>query len=697
MLSTGLRRAAFWLVLAASGPALALYQSWTSIGPPGGWVESLVVDPVTPGILWAATDGGGVFRSTNRGATWVAVNAGMDDLSVQSLALDPVDPDVAYAGTSTAGVFMTTDAGASWSAASNGIPIGSGGPAVSALAVDPFSPSTLLAGTQGATPVFRSTDRGSSWLPASSGIPDFIRVHALAADTRVAGTSFAGTGSGLYRSTDGADTWTACDPDELGFYSIVTVELPSNQPGVVYAAEPNTVFKSSDGGDSFEPLPPLPRVPEEPPPPEPTPAITYKPLVYDVRSCSSCDDIDGKTFVDGELLVVASDGGLFVTGDDGAVWTAVAGSLPTREITRFRQSIPEPGELYVGSGGSGVFGQVDGGPWQPASAGLVATTVTAFAVADGVLLAGTRDAGVLRSPDRGETWDHANTGGLRDREVFALVVDPHLPRRVYAATYGGVFRSTDRGATWALLDAGLPDPVAFTVAVDPTDPAILYAAGNSVRRSTDGGATWESADGGIEGRQVRSLAVDPAAPASLYAGLYGAGVWKSTDRGATWASVSEGDGTGFLRNGVISVLVTDPGRPGTVYAAPDGRGVWRSNDGGGSWTPGNEGLVDPDTLSTATVHALVVDATSSERLWIAAGDSELFVLPGPRGCFESTDGGATWAPHPGGLDGVPLLSLVADPEDPARLYVGSAGRGAFRFAEPRPLHAPRRPRDRVAP
>ena len=152
-----------------------------------------------------------------------------------------------------------------------------------------------------------------------------------------------------------------------------------------------------------------------------------------------------------------------------------------------------------------MFGQVDGGPWLPASAGLVATTVTAFAVADGVLLAGTRDAGVLRSPDRGETWDHANTGGLRDREVFALVVDPHLPRRVYAATYGGVFRSTDRGATWALLDAGLPDPVAFTVAVDPTDPAILYAAGNGVRRSTDGGATWESADGGIEGDRCAAL------------------------------------------------------------------------------------------------------------------------------------------------------------------------------------------------
>jgi photosystem II stability/assembly factor-like uncharacterized protein len=85
----------------------------------------------------------------------------------------------------------------------------------------------------------------------------------------------------------------------------------------------------------------------------------------------------------------------------------------------------------------------------------------------------------------------------------------------------------------------------------------------------------------------------------------------------------------------------------------------------------------------------VVDPVTPGVLWVATDGG---------GVFRSTDRSATWAPHPGGLEAVSLLSLVVDPEDPTQLYAGSSGRGAFGLgAEPAPQPDPRRPRGRLAP
>src|SRR2546430_7068457 len=85
-------------------------NSWTSIGPEGGAIAALAIDPMTPGVLYAAA-GGGVFKSTNGGASWSAVNTGLPNSSyVSVLAIDPQTPATLYAGT-YGGLFKSYDGG----------------------------------------------------------------------------------------------------------------------------------------------------------------------------------------------------------------------------------------------------------------------------------------------------------------------------------------------------------------------------------------------------------------------------------------------------------------------------------------------------------------------------------------------------------------------------------------------------------
>jgi photosystem II stability/assembly factor-like uncharacterized protein len=64
---------------------------WTSLGPGGGSVSALAIDPATPTTLYAATRGG-VFKSTTGGSSWSAVNTGLTNTSVGPLAIDPATP-----------------------------------------------------------------------------------------------------------------------------------------------------------------------------------------------------------------------------------------------------------------------------------------------------------------------------------------------------------------------------------------------------------------------------------------------------------------------------------------------------------------------------------------------------------------------------------------------------------------------------
>jgi hypothetical protein len=78
-------------LVAWATPAGAGINTWTSSGPEGGAVRALAIDPATPTTLYAAT-AGGVFKSTNSGGAWAAMNNSLTTLGVNVLAIDPQTP-----------------------------------------------------------------------------------------------------------------------------------------------------------------------------------------------------------------------------------------------------------------------------------------------------------------------------------------------------------------------------------------------------------------------------------------------------------------------------------------------------------------------------------------------------------------------------------------------------------------------------
>ena len=155
------------LAPAASGDV----DVWSSIGPTGGNVFALAIDPHAPATIYAGTGGGtqkfsssgggSVFKTTNGGASWAGAGRGLTADVVLSLAIDPVTTSTVYAGTRNHGVRKSTDGGTSWTAASSGLTTNR----IWVLAIDPGTPSTLYAGT--ASGVFKSTDGAASWTAAS--------------------------------------------------------------------------------------------------------------------------------------------------------------------------------------------------------------------------------------------------------------------------------------------------------------------------------------------------------------------------------------------------------------------------------------------------------------------------------------------------------------------------------------------------
>lgn len=106
-------------------PVRAGSFQWTSYGPNGGNVTAFAVNPTDPSIIYAGTNGGGVYRSLDTGATWTPANNGLNtstnSVNVSALVINPANPNIIYAGTRGGGVFRSDNAGASWTAVFTGL------------------------------------------------------------------------------------------------------------------------------------------------------------------------------------------------------------------------------------------------------------------------------------------------------------------------------------------------------------------------------------------------------------------------------------------------------------------------------------------------------------------------------------------------------------------------------------------------
>lgn len=375
-----------------------------------------------------------------------------------------------------------------------------------------------------------------------------------------------------------------------------------------------------------------------------------------------------------------------------------------------------PDTYYVAAATGGVWKTTDGGnTWKPLTDHLTCS-IGAVAVSqsnpDVVWIGGgeanarnsvTWGDGVYRSTDGGKSWTHM---GLKaTQHIGRIVIHPTNPDIVYVAALGklwganperGLFKTTDGGKTWDHVLALDADTGCIDVAIDHTEPDLVYAAAYAVRRDAFSGG-------------------NPAKQTGPKAGLY-----KSIDGGKKWEKMTKGLPDGVYGRCGLSIYRKDTN---IVYAVvqtgntavtvqgglpnkaldPSVGGVFRSEDKGTSWTQVNTvcprpfyyGQIRIDPNDDQRIYVLGVAFFTSNNggkkfassapkgvhvdhhaLWINPKDSNHLILGNDGGLYTSTNRGAAFY-HNRGMPLAQFYGVAVDMRKPYRVYGGLQDNGSW--------------------
>jgi len=308
-----------------------------------------------------------------------------------------------------------------------------------------------------------------------------------------------------------------------------------------------------------------------------------------------------------EYYVGVASGGVWKTVNDGTTWTPVFDKEGSYSIGWVALDPNDPAVVWVGAGESNSQRSVAYGD------------------------------GIYRSDDGGKNWQ--NLGLKKSEHIGRVVIDPRDSKVVYVAAEGplwgpggdrGLYKSTDGGKNWKAVLTISENTGVVDVAIDPSNPDIVYAAAYQRRRHV-----YTLIDGGPE-----------------------SAIYKSTDAGATWNKLKNGLPT--VDMGRIGLAVS-PVDPNVVYAtieAADGRGgIFRSNDRGATWDRKNE--FDVGAMYYARV---VCDPKNVDRIFVMNVSLR-----------ESLDGGKTLHKVEENNHHGDNHALWIDPEDTKHWLLGSDG------------------------
>jgi photosystem II stability/assembly factor-like uncharacterized protein len=679
--------------------------SWTPLGPGniGGRIRALLIHPITPAIMIAAGVSGGIWRSTDAGLSWAAVNDFLPHLSVSTMVFRPGDPSTVFAGTGESfagfqgdGIFMSTDAGATWSALPSTVTPASH----DFLFVNRLSMSgdggVLMAATD--TGVWRSTDLGQTWsrtlnlasLSPAPGRMEMVDVKFVpGSSTRVLA---AGQSRNVYYSNDAGLTWTGSAGLPLQATPLgVRTELGVTSASVstIYAVvddlTPITggqlgggkVWRSLDGGLSFAEVG--------------APGHMSRQGHYN-------NTIWVDPFNPARLVIGGVD--LWRSEDSGVTWIRIshAGNAPpscapadagcTSAHADHHAIVSHPS--YGGPGQRTVYFATDGGLYRtdditaaPASlpdSALTSLTFTALNHALGVtqfygadgdpatgrIVGGTQDNGtVLYTPDTGtEGWttilggdggqpaiDRTNSGYTYAQGTYLKVF-----RRNAGSTgfiYGGnpmLGDGCQKAAPFQITDACQQQSnFVAPLVIDPHNAQRLLAGGRSLWRTNDartlststGGPSWAAIKGPTSGQSnISAIAVSASTPDIVWVGHNNGDLYLSNNATSATPAWSRLDNsTPSLPDRMITSVAVDGQNTDTVYVTFGG---FTADN---IWKTTNAGQTWTAVTGSG---AGALPPVPVRAFAVHPGRSQELYAGTELGVFISDDGGATWAvPHVG--------------------------------------------------
>ena len=667
-------------------------DTWQALGPGniGGRTRAMVIDPRAPRRMYAAGVSGGIWKTTNRGKRWRPVGDEMANLAVNALAFDPANPDIIYAGTGE-GFFREQVRATS-------LPLRGAG-------------------------IFVSLDRGENWsLLPSTARKKFHWVNDLVVSPHDSDRIYAATRAGVFRSKDRGETWTrVLRPRVYG--GCLDLVLRTDQDTDYLFASCGTLVqatvyrkKKAETGSRWTAVLSEPGMGRT--------SLAIAPSNQEIVYALSASNAPGQ-YEQSLHAVFRSDD----SGDAGSWRSTVRGS-DTRRINTLLLS--NPLSAFIEECGFGGSNNVFGMGWY-VNVIAVDPRDPERVWAAGVDLLRSDNGGRDWNPAT-SWWADRNNRNFVHADHHGLVFHPRKRKTLYSLNDGGIYRTRNAAAPvnsdelavcapgsssvrWESLNNGYGVTQFYHGSVMPN--ALFYIGGaqdNGTILGSDaaGPNRWRPILGGDGGYS----AIDPSDAETIYATTQNGIIHKSSDGGGSFLRVVDGisdlGGNGDFRAVAtnylfITPLAMDPGRPQTLWTG--GRRLWRTTDAALSWSPASSLLSDGGKASAIAVsptssRTVVVGTTFGSIYRTGAGDTAggstnwprarpqsgfvssvtfdpadsavlyaTYARFGGKHVWRSLDAGESWHSIDGtgatGLPNIPVHSLVLDPEDSDRLYVGT--------------------------
>ncbi|MGV3710706.1 MAG: WD40/YVTN/BNR-like repeat-containing protein [Gemmatimonas sp.] len=644
---------------------------WREIGPFRGGRSSAVAGSVArPNEYWMGTVGGGVWKTTDGGKSWIPTTDNYVGGTTGYIAVAESNPDIVYMGggefpvrgnvSHGDGVWKTTDAGKTWKY------MGLADTRhISRVRVHPTNPNLVYVAAQGHVwgpnaerGIYRSKDGGTTWSKIlfrddSTGAADLVMDPK---DPNVLYAAFwqvyrkpwklesGGKGSGMFKSTDGGDTWKEITRNKglpVGLWGNIGLSVSGANSRRVFAiieADEGGVFRSDDGGETWVRTNDERKLRQR--------AWYYSKIHADPKN----PDV---VYVNNVSFQVSRDGGKTFTNinaphsDSHDLW--IAPNDPNRMIEA------NDGGANVSTDGAKTW---TGQAYATAQFYHVSTT-NHFPYQ---ICGAQQDNSTVCGPSRSQGGININqwqdAGGGESGFVVAL---PNQPDIVFAGSYGGLLTRKDMRTglernvnPWPLNPMGHSASDlkyrmqwTFPIFVSPHDPNTIYVGSSVLFKTTNGGDSYTAISPDLSRNDPMTL------------GPSGGPITK--------------DQTSVEYYGTVFAVAESPITKGVIWAGTDDGLIQLTRDGGRTWKN-----VTPPLLKTrewARISNIEASRFSPGVAYVAANrfqmdDQEPYL-------FRTRDYGATWTRIDGsgqanGIVASDFTRVIREDEvRPGLLYAGT--------------------------
>src|SRR5215216_1148012 len=714
-------------------------------------VTCMALDPSNSNTIYAGTGegyfnadgvrGAGIFKSTDAGAHWTRLSATASNTSfffVNDIVVSPANGQHVYAAT-RAGVFRSLDGGSTWNQA---------------------LVSNAANGANGAMDLVMRTDQATDYIFASVGT--FSRAHIF----RNIDAGGAGTWEDVYSEANMGRTSLSIAPSNQNvIYALATciscgAGTNPSFPGLSYTDGLLGVFRSVSSGDAGSWTA---QVRSNSPNLQDTlllsnpvngaftqcwlgPSQMFNQGWYD--NVIAVDPTDPEKVWLGGVDVFRSDNGGVNWGLASYWWFQENGTPPNNARPQFAHADHHiiafhPNyngttnqTMFTGNDG-GIFksenattgnvgyangstpgggtitpaSPICGGPFAPGAPFTVPSPVIWESLNNGYAVTqfyhglpypngqsyfgGTQDNGTNRGTDVDgpNAWARINGG-----DGGYVAVNPSNTNTIFFETTNlNLRRSTNGGASSTLVINGITADVFPFITVfrmDPTTPTRLWIGGRFMWRTDNNATNWTRTSNAQQtGGSITAMAIAPGNSNVVISGA-ASGQFRRTTIGTTanaasvlntvWLQTFTPRGNG---NGTISWIEYDPSNVNNVWAtistfngAPNAQGtsaghVFRSTDGGNTWAlaDGTQTAGNVNAIPDIPAHSVVIDPNDGQRIYVGTD----------LGVFVSLDGGQNWARETTGFSNTVVESMSAvNNNGVTTLFAFTHGRGAFKVTIP---------------